>query len=196
MTQYIATVDDVYGWFPELHEIANERVRRMVAEALYDAPEYFWSAKASTYFHPNEHAARHGLVLHTKRACSVFERVVESMEEQKHFTDNDADYGRAALLLHDTHYYGAPPTETGGKPETGSDKIAASYYRQHHDLPVQVIEGIAAAKGVWGHGPNPRTHLQQIIHVADQLSSTDYISIGVKEPNSVLTQQFPDIETR
>jgi len=196
MTQYVETVDDVYRWFHELHDIANERLRRQTAEALYDAPEYFWSVKASSYFHPDEHAARHGVVLHTKRACSVFERVVESMEEQKHFTDNDADYGRAALLLHDTHYYGTAPTDTGKKPETGSDKTAAAYYREHSDLPTQVIEGIAAAKGVWGHGHQPRTHLQQIIHVADQLASTDYIDIGVKKPNDVLTQQFPSLRTR
>jgi len=194
---YVDSVEDVYDFFPELHDIANDAVRRSTAGALFDAPEYFWSASTGSYYHPEEHGSRHGLVLHTKRVASIFERTADSMIKQNHLDENAADAARAGILLHDTFKYGEPPTETGSGTHGANDKVAADYYRANHsDLPDATYGIIEAHKGPWGRGKRPTTHAEQMVHVADQLAACSYVSIGVKEPNDVLKSQFPTLESR
>jgi len=193
---YVETVDDVYEWLPELYDIGDETLRRNTADALFDAPDYFWTASTDSYYHPDEHGARHGLLLHTKRVASVFSRLTASMEKQGHLSEYETDCGVAACLLHDTFKYGEPPTETGSGAHGANDKIAADYYRENHDLPIEVTDGIEAQKGSWGRGSSPTTHLQQMVHIADLMAATSHIRIGVKEPNDVLVEQFQGLRER
>lgn len=193
---HVETVNDVYDWLPELHDISDDTIRRDTADALYDAPDYFWVAGSDSYYHPDEHGARHGLVLHTKRVASAFERFAPSMNQQGHMDDDQLDCARAACLLHDTFKYGEPPTETGSGAHGANDKIAADYYRKNHDLPSEVTDGIEAHKGGWGRGSPPTSHLQQMAHIADLMAATSHIRIGVKEPNEVLQEQFQGLRSR
>jgi len=192
----IETIEDVYTEVAELHDITNDAIRRSTAEALYDAPAYFWTAPTGSYYHPDEHGARHGLLLHTKRVASAFERFADSMITQDHFTETDADCGRAACLLHDTFKYGTPPTETGSGPHGRSDVITSQYYDEEHDLDDRIINSINSHKGPWGAGSYPTSHVQQMVHVADQIAACGYIDIGVKEPSETLRDHFPNLRER
>lgn len=194
---YVETVDDVYEWLPELYDISDETLRRNTADALFDAPDYFWTASTDSYYHPDEHGARHGLLLHTKRVASVFSRLTASMEKQGHLSEYETDCGVAACLLHDTFKYGESPTETGSGTYGANDQLAADYYREHHgNLPYDVTAAIEAHRGGWGRGSPPTTHLQQMVHIADMIASTDYINVGVKEPNDVLKNHFSNLIIR
>ena len=194
---YVETTDDVYEWCPELFEINDETLRRNTADALFDAPEYFWTVSTDSYYHPEEHGARHGLLLHTKRVASVFSRLTPSMEKQEHLTEYETDCGMAACLLHDTFKYGEPPTETGSGTYGANDKLAADYYRDHHgELPYDVTAAIEAHKGPWGRGSPPTSHLQQMVHIADQIAATGFIDVGVKEPNDTLVEHFSSLRER
>ena len=193
---YVATTDDVYEWLPELYDIGDDTIRRDTADALYDAPDYFWSVSSDSYYHPDEHGARHGLLLHTKKVASVFERLAPSMEQQGHLDDDQLDCGRAACLLHDTFKYGEPPMETGSGAYGANDKLAADYYRENHSLPSEVTDAIEAHSGPWGRGSSPTSHLQQIVHICDMIASTGSIRIAVKEPNETLQEQFQGLRER
>lgn len=188
--------DDVYEWFPELHDISDEHLRRETADALFSAPDYFWTAPASSRHHPEDHRSRHGLVLHVKRAVSVFERLAPSMTRQGHMTDENVDEARSALLLHDVLKYGDPPTDTGSGTSGKHDVLVRDWLEDTTDLPKSVTEAAASHNGPWYAGPPPTTHTGQMVHVSDMVASCEYINIGVKSPNKVLQNRFPALMQR
>jgi len=189
------TRDEILNWLPEVEDISDEELREQVIGALFDVPDYFWTAPAASRHHPPEHRARHGLVLHTKRVCTAFERVASSMVKQNHLTWEDVDCGRAACILHDTFKYGTPPTAVDNT-VSNHDVLAADHYRNNTQLPKSVCDSIEAHNGAWYRGDPPTSHLQQVVHMADLAASDENASYAVKEPCQTLKEKFPNLQER
>lgn len=181
--------------FPELNEIGHDELRARTTEVVTEFPAYFWTAPASSNHHPPEHQQRHGLWLHTKRVSTAFERLAPSMINQGHLDQYDIDCGRAACILHDMYKYGKPPTEIKSTTDD-HDIVASNWLDANTELPDQVVDSVAAHNGPWYQGPPPRSHLQQIVHIADMTASDENCRIAVKNPHPILREQFPRVAVR
>lgn len=180
---------------PEVEDIKDDRLREQVIQVVREFPDYFWTAPASSSHHPPEHQARHGLWLHTKRVCTTFERLAPSMVQQGFMEWQEVDYGRAACILHDMFKYGMPPTSVDSTVED-HDIIAASWLRDHTQLPDEVAGAVEAHNGPWYQGRPPKTHLEQMVHIADMMASDENGRIAVKDMHKVLTEAFPRVSER
>lgn len=187
--------DEAVRRFPELTEIRDDTLREMVTGVVQEMPDYFWTAPASTRHHPPEHKQRHGLWLHTKRVCTKWERQTTSMVKQGHFDWEDADYGRAACILHDMFKYGLPPTSVSGT-VNNHDSLASEWLTEHTELPQPVIDAVDQHNGPWYTGDMPKSHLAQMVHVADLHASDENSRIAVKDPHPILKDQFPRVSER
>lgn len=187
--------DEALRRFPELTDIKDDELREQVIEVVREFPDYFWTAPASSSHHPPEHRNRHGLWLHTKRVCTAFERVARSMVNQGHLEWEDVDKGRAACILHDMFKYGIPPTAVDGT-RNDHDLLAANWLEDQTSLPEDVIHSVAAHNGPWYAGPQPQTHLAQMVHIADLNASDENARIAVKDIHPILEDAFPRVEER
>lgn len=188
--------EEVLRRFPEVEDIRDEQLQEKVVGVIQQFPDYFWTAPASSRHHPPEHQARHGLWLHTKRVCTVFERLAPSMVNQGFMEWQDVDYGRAACILHDMFKYGEPPTSVDGT--TKDHDVAAAEWLDttEVDIPEEVVGAVEAHNGPWYRGSPPRTHLEQMVHIADMVASDENCRVAVKEPHAVLKEQFPRVSAR
>lgn len=181
--------------FPEIEDIRDDELQEQVVGAVRNAPDYLWTAPASSHHHPPKHQARHGLWLHIKRVCTTFERVSTSMVKQGHLDWSDVDMGRAACILHDMFKYGEPPTSVDST--SGShDVTAARWLDDHTSLPQEVVGAVESHNGPWYAGKPPETHLEQMVHVADMQASDENCRVAVKDPHPVLEHAFPTVNTR
>lgn len=188
--------DEVLARFPEVEDIRDDELAEKVIGVIQQFPDYFWTAPASSNHHPPEHQARHGLWLHTKRVSTVFERLAPSMVNQGHLEWYDIDCGRAACILHDMFKYGEPPTSVDGTTKD-HDVTAAEWLDTHEfDIPESVVDSVEAHNGPWYRGSPPRSHLEQIVHIADMVASDENCRIAVKEPHDTLVDQFPRVEAK
>jgi len=181
--------------FPELSDIRNETLRETTIGVVREFPDYFWTAPASSKYHPPEHRQRHGLWLHTKRVCTAFERTAESMVKQGHLEWQDIDYGRAACICHDMYKYGVPPTSVDGT-TNNHDRVAADWLDEHTKMPDEVIGAVESHNGPWYAGKMPQTHLEQMVHVADMHASDENVRIAVKDMHPILEEQFQRVSER
>lgn len=187
--------DEAVERFPEINDIKDDTLREQVIGVVREAPDYFWTAPAASKHHAPEHRSRHGLWLHTKRVCTAFERTAPSMVNQGFMEWQEVDYGRAACVLHDMFKYGMPPTSVEATVED-HDIIAASWLRDHTELPEEVCDAVEAHNGPWYQGHPPKSHLQQMVHVADMHASDENAKIAIKDPHPVLEKRFPTVRSR
>lgn len=194
--------DEILRRLPEIKDIRGKDLRTEILRVVEeDFPDYFWTAPASSKYHPPEHQSRHGLWLHTKRVCTIYERLEESMRNQGHMDREAVDHGRAACLLHDMFKYGEPPTSVNGT-TNDHDVVAAEYLDRLEDedgarrIPVEVVGAVEAHNGPWYRGSPPRTHTEQMVHIADMVASDPNAHIAVKDPHEILVEQFPRVEER
>lgn len=188
--------EEVLRRFPEIKDMKDEQLQEKVVGVLLSGPDYFWTAPASSKHHPPEHRSRHGLWLHTKRVCTVFERLAPSMVNQGHLTWEQIDHGRAACILHDLFKYGEPPTSVDGTTKD-HDVIAAEWLSDHEfDIPEETIGAVESHNGPWYRGSPPTTHLEQMVHIADMMASDENARIAVKDPHPILVSQFPRVQHR
>lgn len=181
--------------FPEADDIENEELREQVIQTIRQFPDYFWTAPAASKHHAPEHRQRHGLWLHTKRVCTVMERLAQSMVKQGHLSWEEVDYARAACILHDMYKYGIPPTSVDSTVKD-HDVTAADWLRDHTKIPDEVCGAVEAHNGPWYVGHPPSSHLEQIVHIADMVGSDENIRVAVKEPHPVLREQFARVSYR
>jgi putative nucleotidyltransferase with HDIG domain len=184
--------EEITEVMPEVGNITDSDLREKTTDMLTEAPEYFWTAPASKYHHPEEHQYRHGLWLHTKRVCTVLDRIVDSMVEQGHVTDTDA--ALSAAILHDTYKYGRPPTEVDTS--TSDHDLTAGNVAFQYGLPPKVVGAIKTHNGSWYAGPSPSNTLEQTVHIADMVASDPNVDIAVLDPHPILQDQFPRVSER
>lgn len=181
--------------FPEITDIRDENLQDDIVGIVQGFAEYFWTAPASSKHHPPEHRARHGLWLHTKRVCTTFERIAPSMVNQGFMEWDDVDRGRAACICHDMFKYGEPPTSVDDT-VSDHDVTAAEYLDTHTNIHVDIVGAVEAHNGPWYRGSPPRSHLEQMVHIADMMASDENIRVAVKEPHPVLQDAFPRVGER
>jgi len=186
--------DEAIERLPELTDIQDENLREMTIGVVREMPDYHWTAPAAQRGHPPEHRQRHGLWLHTKRVCTKFERMAESMVKQGHLEWADIDHGRAACIVHDMYKHGMPPTSVDGTVRD-NDVTAANWLRNHTQMPEQVTDAVEQHNGPWYEGANPDSHLSQIVHIADLHASDPNSQIAVKDPHPILREQFPRVDS-
>ncbi|SDX28220.1 HD domain-containing protein [Haloarcula vallismortis] len=169
---------------------------------LEHCPDYFWTAAASSTgkYHPKTHSKRHGLLLHTKRAFTVYEDLSDSWLNQGVVQQWEVNCGRAAILLHDLLKYGEPD-DSGSwqRPEhtvSNHDRLASNLLREQSDVPDEVVACVDSHNGPWGRGKSPENALEMLHHVADMVASRRRIDgIAVYKPCSELLEVLDDLET-
>lgn len=182
---------------PEVRLIEGSLKREVVDVFLENCPTYFWTAPASSSgnYHPPSHRGRHGLVVHTKRAFTVFEELSTSFEKQGLVDRFELNCGRAGILLHDLFKFGLPGS--GERPEhtvSNHDRLASKFFRKETSLPDEVVRCVDTHNGPWGSGSEPETPLEFLHHWSDMTASRPGIQgIGVYKPCRELRELFPDL---
>lgn len=166
---------------PTLELIESDRVRAITTRLSSDAPEYFWTAPASSsnYHHP---ACRgeHGLWIHTLMLSTVIERLADSYVGQDRLERSDVDLAHAAAILHDQRKLGDPASAS--ESSTSDHDLEMAAVVRDSPLDNRVADAIASHMGAWYDGPEPSTDLEDLVHTADMVSSTSTISPGIHGP--------------
>jgi len=180
---------------PEVELINDGELRYKTIDALQRAvPRYFWRVPATTSgrYHNPFARNKHGLWIHTKACLTAYERMVDSYVEQQLITETEADYGRAALLLHDILKYGHEYSE-GDSTNYNSDVVTAEWLSYNTDLPSNVIGAVKAHCGPFAKGPAPSNPLEQLVHMADMIGSTKNVTVGLYKPSQKIHQRYPSV---
>jgi len=177
----------VFGW--ELDKIVNEQWRSMCALALYRAPNYFWTAPASTSgkYHPRTSLGMGGLINHTKAAFLVAENLFTN-ETCAPFTDEQKDIIRIAIILHDCCKQGFDGL---GHTAPNHPMLVRSLLKvfEPEDLEVvwdDICGCIDSHMGQWNTNkekveilPKPQTEMQKFVHLCDFIASRKDIEVDV-----------------
>lgn len=188
--------EELHNLLPEIKEIENDDLRRKT-EIIYiiQCPEYFWTKPASSSgkYHPKDHCGKHGLLLHTKRAFTAYQRLSRSYREAGRITEYEQDCGRVAILLHDIYKYGEPQ-EQNQHTVSNHDRIAYNKLKKNTDLPEEILGCIDSHNGPYGEGKAPETELEQLHHTADMIASDQNGHFKILEPNPQIKSVLQDPE--
>lgn len=176
--------EEVLRLLPEIKEIKDRELRSQVVDVFQNhAPDYFWevSASSSGKYHPRDTVETYGLLIHVKRSFKAYSRIADSYLEMGYIDEQDLDYGKAAILLHDLFKRGL---ESNVSPHTvdDHDEIAYNYLKSNTDLPDPVLQCILSHNGGWGEGKDPENDLEHLHHIADMVSSGRNIYIEMEKP--------------
>lgn len=176
------TTEEAVRRMPALHQIDSVEIREEVTRLTATAPEYFWRVPASTsgYHHP-ACQFENGLWIHTLMVCTVLERLIPSYVEQGRITRQEADYARAAAILHDQRKNG-PPKAPADTSVSNHDVLMARVIEDDSELPAPIASAVAAHMGPWYDGPVPTTALQKLVHNADMVASTQNVTPKLPAP--------------
>lgn len=176
------TVEDVKERVPSIQFIDAYNVEKDVIELTANAPDYFWSVPASSsgYHHPLCRG-RHGLWIHTLMLSTVIDRLADSYVQQGRLTEYDIDLAHAAAILHDQRKNGSPenPQDTS---TSDHDLKMAAVIREQSGLPYVVADAVESHMGPWYDGPKPETDLDDLLHTADMIASTESITAAIPGP--------------
>jgi hypothetical protein len=183
---------------PEIKLIEDETLREEVIQTfLKHCPEYFWSCPASSsgYYHQTDAVDELGLVLHTKRTFTALQRLGRSYIEQGRITEEEMDYARASILLHDLFKQGLPEdrqekSEGDRGTVSNHDRIAKNYLEEHTELPNPVLELIDSHNGGWNEGKKPENDLEDLHHSADMQGSDRNQIAKVYKPCEEIEEVF------
>lgn len=167
---------EVYRRMPHIQKINDSHVKSEVVSLTSSSPEYFWEVPASTsgYHHPICRR-KYGLWAHTLMAAASLERLLDSRVEMGLISDMEADYARAAILLHDQRKNGSAIVPES-KSVSDHDLKMAKVIRYESDLPSEVADAVSTHMGAWYDGPEPSTELERVVHDADMIASTKSIT--------------------
>lgn len=167
---------------PALDLIENNRIRNATMLLTSQAPPYFWVAPASqSDYHNPVCRETCGLWAHTLMVIPVIERLADSYVDLGKLTRADIDLARSAAILHDQRKAGeyARPYESS---TSDHDKEMASVVASQPGLPDRVAGAVEAHMGPWYDGDPPANPLEDLVHTADMVASTQMITPGVPGP--------------
>lgn len=188
-------VNHTISRFKEVELIDDSTIRSEVVSAIRDGHEvnFYKAPAASSYRHHNPYCCnKYGLWIHTKMVFTAYERLWPTYKQQGFITDEEVDYGRAACLLHDLRKHGEGYTEGDGAAKD-HDIQAAEWVAANTDLPEEVCQAIATHMGPWYEGPEPKTKLDQLVHMADMTAANKNVTCGVYEPHEDIKEFYPGI---
>ena len=166
---------------PTLQLIEDDRTRALTLNLSRNAPEYFWQVPASSsgFHHPACRGDR-GLWAHTLMLSTVIDRLADSYVEQGLIDRSDVDFAHAAAILHDQRKNGDP--ENPANKSTSDHELRMAEFIRTTGLDDRVADAVESHMGPWYDGPKPETHLDQLVHTADMVASTESITPAVQGP--------------
>lgn len=175
------SIEETQRRLPTLELIDTERVRALTTRLSSNAPEYFWTVPASTgpYHHPACRGDR-GLWAHTLMLSTVIGRLGDTYVEQGLIDRTEVDLAHAAAILHDQRKNG-DPANPSDKSTSDHELLMADVIRESA-LDDRVADAVESHMGAWYDGPKPETHLDQLVHTADMVASTESITPAVQGP--------------
>lgn len=187
--------DHIQARFPEVELIEDADLRREVIAAIREGHEDgFWKAPAATtYQHHNQYCCnKHGLWIHTKMVFTAFERLhpTYTLQDSYDFGKEEADYGRAACLLHDLRKHGSQYNE-GDSADKDHDIQCANWLADNTDLPEEVLQAVATHMGAWYDGPEPKSTLDEVVHAADMTAANKNVTCGIYKPHEDIRSFYP-----
>lgn len=190
------STEEVLRRFPEVELINDDDVREETLRVLAEhTPDYFWETAAtqSSDFHNPRCRGKHGLWVHTKMNFTAYEGLVDSWVELDYITDKEADYGRAAILLHDLFKKGTNDEPDQKAARNDHDIIIGEFIRDETSLPEEVALAVSEHMGGWYDGPSPTRKLSLLVHQADMMGSRPNVHAEVLNPAEELTDNDPEL---
>ena len=179
-------INDIRHFTKELNLIADPRFREFTRDFLQtQTPAYFWTdgASSSGKFHPKFSQGEGGLVRHVKAAVMFCDELLR-LSQYSYMSQTFQDFAVMAVLMHDCRKYG--PNDKPDRefyPNHGrwaAEAVAAFWEAQFpDDCPDLLFMAIASHMGQW-HGdaePRPFTPVDRLVHMADYMSSRNFIDI-------------------
>jgi hypothetical protein len=182
---------------PEIQKIEDPALREEVIHVFLEhCPDYFWTCPASSSgkHHPPDTRGKHGLWVHSRRAFLAFEDLARTEVEMGRIDEEELDYGRAGILLHDLFKQGLPPRDEHHTVKD-HDKIAARHLGRKTDLPDEVLGCIDSHNGGWGEGKDPETELELLHHRADYVVSRKKCDYEISDPCEELQEVIQERKT-
>jgi hypothetical protein len=178
---------------PAVELIDDVDLREQTIGEIARFPGYFWRAPATSsgQYHNRFARGERGLWIHVLMASTALERVVDSHVAQGRLSDREANYARAAALLHDGRKYG-----DHWRPGEGADKdhdLQMHHVLKRRDFPAPVADAVATHMGPWYDGPEPSTPLQRVVHEADMVASARHVTPAVYHAPDELVKAAPDL---
>jgi len=171
------TEAEVKRRLPTLELIEDIELRERTMRLSRFAPAYFWTRAGSTSGYHNAHD--HGLWAHTLKLSTVIERLAGSYVERGLLAEEDVDRAHAAAILHDQRKEGPAGGEEGTKQD--HDLQMATGVREHVADEI-VARCVESHMGPWYDGPEPRSTVAELVHIADMLAADDNAILKIQEP--------------
>lgn len=172
---------EVIRRFPHIQKIEDGAIKEEVIYLTATSPEYFWEVPASNSGHHHPICRKKcGLWAHTLMGATAYERLAQSYIAQGLINKHELDCGRAAILLHDQRKNGDPEEPDFYSTEY-HDLHMADVISESSALPLKVADAVKSHMGPeeWYDGPAPDTPLQQLVHSADMIASTENITATI-----------------
>ncbi|WP_226042729.1 HD domain-containing protein [Natrinema sp. DC36] len=175
------SADETKRRLPTL-ELIDDSATKMVTTAISSqAPDYFWTVPASSsgYHHPACRGER-GLWAHTLMLSTVVDRLADTYVEQGLIEKSEVPLAHAAVVLHDQRKNGDPANP---EPKSTQDhELRMARVIRNSELDVRVADAVESHMGAWYADTQPETPLDQLVHTADMVASTESITPGVQGP--------------
>jgi hypothetical protein len=173
--------------------IEETDLRMDVLDTICELPDYFWRAPAtsSSEYHNRFARGEHGLWIHVLMCATALEGIADSYVEQGRLTEEEIDYARAAVLLHDGWKYG--DSWEPGDSATSDHDLRASAELRERDFPGPVVDAVASHMGPWYDGPEPETPVEQLVHQADMMGSRRHVTPAVYRAPQELLESQPEL---
>jgi len=186
-------VGEVQRLFPTTDLISDDEIVTGIEKFVdQKVPGYFWKAPAaSTPKYHHKLATKHrGLWIHTLMVATSLEHQKWTYMNMGKISHHEMNCARAAVLLHDTLKYGDKYWD-GKSADHDHDMQAANAAREIDELPEIVAECIESHMGPGDRyaGPDPRNHLEMMVHIADIFGSRNGNTPDIYKPPQELIDE-------
>ena len=172
----------------ELAYIKNPKIREFTEKVLIKVPEYFFTIPASSTnkYHPSFSLGDGGLLRHTKVAVRIAVDIL-SLEMMNKYTEDEKDIIISSLILHDCAKKGIPESKYS---IVEHPLVMANFIERDEELKNildketlnKILDCIRTHMGEFNKDyltkkevlPKPKNKIQNIVHLADYLSSRKY----------------------
>lgn len=172
----------------ELAYIKNPKIREFTEKVLIKVPEYFFTIPASSTnkYHPSFSLGDGGLLRHTKVAVRIAVDIL-SLEMMNEYTEDEKDIIISSLILHDCAKKGVPESKYS---IVEHPLVMANFIERDEELKNildketlnKILDCIRTHMGEFNKDyltkkevlPKPKSKIQNIVHLADYLSSRKY----------------------
>jgi hypothetical protein len=181
-------VDRLEIFETELEYIKNPKIREFTEKTLLEVPEYIFKVAASSTgrYHPSFSLGDGGLVRHIQVAVRIAVDIL-SLEMFNRYSDDEKDIIISALILHDCAKKGIPESKYT---IAEHPLVMASFIERNPKLNnildnetlQKLLDCIRTHMGGFNKDfktkkeilPKPKNRMQNIVHLADYLSSRKY----------------------